>query len=109
MNAIVTACAPVEVKAQVSHILQEIGSSPTELINSAYNYVLANKALPTNTASENPFAAHRGEQRALNASQKTKLASDLHTMRLGTLQGYDGANYKELLNATRDERYVHFA
>ena len=47
MDAIVTARVPVEVKDQVGAILREIGSTPTQLINRAYEYVLAKRELPT--------------------------------------------------------------
>lgn len=50
MDAIVTARVPVEVKAQVNAILHELGSSPTKLINAAYEYVLRHHALPLDSA-----------------------------------------------------------
>lgn len=109
MNAIVTARVPVEVKNQVSQILTELGSSPTELINSAYDYVLAHKRLPTDEAAGKPAEAHRDEHRTLSPEQKAKLMADLGAMRLGPVGGYDGSNYKDLLNAARDERYAPLA
>ena len=42
----VTARVPVEVKERVGSILREIGSSPTELVNAAYDYVLRYGKLP---------------------------------------------------------------
>lgn len=42
----VTARVPVEVKERVGSILREIGSSPTELVNAAYDYVLRCGKLP---------------------------------------------------------------
>ena len=36
MDAMVTARVPVEIKEQVTALLKENGSSPTELVNSAY-------------------------------------------------------------------------
>ena len=47
MDAIVTARVPIEIKEQGNAILREIGSSPTKLINAAYNYLLATHALPS--------------------------------------------------------------
>lgn len=46
MDAMVTARVPVEVKERVGSILREIGSSPTELVNAAYDYVLRYGKLP---------------------------------------------------------------
>lgn len=46
MDAMVTARVPVEVKERVGSILREMGSSPTELVNVAYDYVLKYGKLP---------------------------------------------------------------
>ena len=46
MDAMVTARVPVEVKERVGSILREMGSSPTELVNAAYDYVLKYEKLP---------------------------------------------------------------
>ncbi len=46
MHAMVTARVPVEIRDQVNVRLREIGSSPTELVNAAYDYVLATGELP---------------------------------------------------------------
>ena len=39
-DAIVTARVPAEIKKQGNAVLREIGSTPTELVNAAYRYVL---------------------------------------------------------------------
>ncbi len=46
MDAMVTARVPVEVKERVGAMLREMGSSPTELVNAAYDYVLRCGKLP---------------------------------------------------------------
>lgn len=46
MDAMVTARVPVEVKEQVNALLRESGSSPTELVNAAYDYYLRYHELP---------------------------------------------------------------
>ena len=46
MDAMVTARVPVEVKERVGSILRDMGSSPTELVNAAYDYVLKYGKLP---------------------------------------------------------------
>ena len=47
MDATVSARIPVETKKQADKRLRSMGSSATELINAAYNYVLSEGALPT--------------------------------------------------------------
>ena len=64
MDAIVTARIPVEVKEQGNAILREIGSSPTKLINAAYNYLLATHTLPSpHVAMEYQGSSDGGESR----------------------------------------------
>lgn len=46
MHAMVTARVPVEIRDQVNVQLREMGSSPTELVNAAYDYVLRTGELP---------------------------------------------------------------
>ena len=56
MDAIVTARVPVAVKEQVGSILRDIGSTPSQLVNAAYEYVLAEHK----TASHQRWARGRG-------------------------------------------------
>ena len=46
MDSIVTARIPVEVKNQVSEVLESLGSNTTQLINAAFEYVLVTGRLP---------------------------------------------------------------
>ena len=52
MHAMVTARVPVEIRDQVNAQLRSIGSSPTELVNAAYDYVLRTGQLPDPQPSE---------------------------------------------------------
>ncbi len=67
MNTMVSARVPVELRDQVNEQLRKIGATPTELINRAYEFVLANKALPEGAQR---MAAGR---RALTAAQRAEL------------------------------------
>ena len=46
VDAMVTARVPIEVKERVGAMLRDMGSSPTELVNAAYDYVLRCGKLP---------------------------------------------------------------
>lgn len=46
MDAIVTARVPSGIKDQGRTVLEEIGATPTDLINAAYRYVLSERKLP---------------------------------------------------------------
>lgn len=51
----VTARVPLEIRDQVNAKLRSIGSSPTELVNAAYDYVLATGELPDAQRGESPL------------------------------------------------------
>ena len=55
MHAMVTARVPLEIRDQVNAKLRSIGSSPTELVNAAYDYVLATGELPDAQRGESPL------------------------------------------------------
>lgn len=55
MHAMVTARVPLEIRDQVNAKLRSIGSSPTELVNAAYDYVLATGELPDARRGESPL------------------------------------------------------
>ena len=47
VDSIVTARVPTEIKKQGNAVLEKIGATPTELINSAYEYAISHGSLPT--------------------------------------------------------------
>lgn len=71
MDAIVTARVPVEVKEQVNALLKELGSSPTQLINEAYAYVLRHRELPARDAA--PAAGEAPSVRTLTPEMRAEL------------------------------------
>lgn len=70
MDPMVSARVPVGLRDAVNQGLKEIGSSPTELINSAYEFFLANRALPGQATAPKPGRRHLGAKdiEALNES-----------------------------------------
>ena len=55
MHAMVTARVPVEIRDQVNAQLRDIGSSPIELVNAAYDYVLKTGELPDVNRGDAPL------------------------------------------------------
>lgn len=55
MHAMVTARVPVEIRDQVNAQLRDIGLSPTELVNAAYDYVLKTGELPDVNRGDAPL------------------------------------------------------
>ena len=93
MDPMVSARVPVEIRDQVNEGLRSIGSSPTELINSAYEFFLENKRLP----KKEPVAK-RG-RRTLSKEQRRKLAASVAATTYPVPESYfEGQSYDELLS-----------
>ena len=67
MDSVVTARVPVEVKNQVSEVLESLGSNTTKLINAAFEYVLVTGKLPD---------AHEGAVSELSARGSSRQVSE---------------------------------
>lgn len=101
MDATVSARVPVEVKKQGDAILKEIGSSATELVNAAYDYVLKNKALPH---AQTPPPATM-QRKVLRGKQLEQFKAFWSAHTAPEIPEYDGTNFKELLGRLREERH----
>ncbi|WP_417143830.1 type II toxin-antitoxin system RelB/DinJ family antitoxin [Raoultibacter massiliensis] len=99
-DSIVTARVPVEIKRQGNAALKRIGSTPTELINAAYEYVLDHNELPTDRRAVRPG------RRELSSDQKSKLMRRGKNM-LVKPDGdvLDGCSLKEVLAEMRSADY----
>lgn len=98
MDAMVTARVPVEIKEQVTALLKENGSSPTELVNSAYEYYLEHQELP----KKNLLKAGR---RKLSKEQKKKLAELLAATTVTDTSLLDGRSLQEVIAERRRDGY----
>ncbi len=65
VDATVSARVPVEVKKQADKKLRQMGSSTTELINAAYDYLIAEGHLP----QVHPEAGERDTEKSLSPEQ----------------------------------------
>lgn len=104
MDTIVSARVPIALKERGNGILHDIGSTPTQLINAAYQFVLAEHELPK---PHDPLEGMRGAKRELTDEQKEKVRRSLKAMHVG-LSATDEP-FSRQLNAARDERYARFA
>ena len=104
MNTMVSARVPVELRDQVNEQLRKIGATPTELINRAYEFVLANKALP-----EGAQRMDAG-RRALTAAQRAELRQSIERTTLPLFAGLgDGASYDAMLEEALGDEYEALA
>lgn len=103
MDAMVTARVPIEIREQGNSILKSIGSSPTELVNAAYDYVLKTGELPLAGNPPCPDTAAR----ILSEAQRSELLSSLKEMTLPMPDA--NRSFRELLAEARDDRYAHLS
>ena len=75
MDSIVTARIPVEVKNQVSEVLESLGSNTTQLINAAFEYVLVTGRLPDAHEGTTSELSARGSSRQLSEKDKEQLSA----------------------------------
>lgn len=104
MDPMVSARVPLELRDQVNEGLRAIGSTPTELINSAYQYFLEHKMLPSDLKTPT-----RGKKR-LSVEQMQDLAQSIETTTLQVEEeSFKGLSYKELLRQELKDRYESLA
>lgn len=75
MDSIVTARIPVEVKNQVSEILEALGSNTTQLINAAFEYVLVTGKLPDAHEDASLESSSKRSSRQLSEKDKEELSA----------------------------------
>ena len=105
-DAIVTARVPAEIKKQGNAVLREIGSTPTDLVNAAYRYVLKERELPKEAS---PLAGLAGQHRILSLEQKERVPNRVRRTTLTAPADWGSKSFKELLAEARDERYARLS
>ena len=75
MDSIVTARVPVEVKNQVSEVLESLGLNTTKLINAAFEYVLVTGKLPDAHEDASLESSAKGFSRQLSEKDKEQLSA----------------------------------
>ena len=100
-DAIVAARVPEEIKEQVNAVLTKLGYTPTQLINSAYRYVMEFHQLPFESSALKPG------KRVLDSDHKHKLAEELDSLQVCTYDYSKGGTltFKEALAETRRKEY----
>ena len=106
MDAMVSARVPVEIKKRGDSKLKELGANATELVNAAYRYVIDNGELPGAKAKESP---DQPQTKTLSGKEAEAFKATWDARAVLEARDYDGMNFKELLNAAREDRYARFA
>lgn len=109
MDSIVTARIPVEVKNQVSEILELLGSNTTQLINAAFEYVLVTGRLPDAHESASLESSAKGPSRQLSEKDKEQLASLFGKISVPAPASFwnelGNSTYKEAISEWRSHDY----
>ncbi len=106
MDAMVSARVPIEVKKRGDSKLKELGSTATELVNAAYRYVIENGELPGAKAATH---LDRPQTKMLSGEEAKAFEQTWAARTVLEASGYDGTNFKELLNTAREDRYARLA
>ena len=106
MDAMVSARVPVEIKKQGDSKLKEIGSSATELVNAAYEYVLEYGKLP---GREEEGESEQPQTKMLSGADALAFSTVWNKRAMLEAKAYDGDNFKDLLNQARKDYYARLA
>lgn len=109
MDSIVTARIPVEVKNQVSEVLESLGSNTTKLINAAFEYVLVTGRLPDAHEGAVSELSAKGSSRQLSEKDKEELASLFGKISVPAPTSFwndlGDSSYKEAISEWRSKDY----
>lgn len=109
MDSVVTARVPVEVKNQVSEVLESLGSNTTKLINAAFEYVLATGKLPDAHEDVTSELSAKGSSRQLSEKDKEQLASLFGKISVPAPASFwndlGNSSYKEAISEWRSSDY----
>ena len=106
MHAMVTARVPVEIKNRGDRKLKEIGATATELINSAYEYVIEHGEIPGRVKQEK---ASEPVVKILDGTAASEFRNRWRSRETLDFPRYDGSNFQELLDEARGNRHARFA
>lgn len=106
MDEIVTSRVPSEVRRQGSAILKKIGATQTQLVNSAYDYLIQHECLPTDAIEQLPKPGHR----TLTPEMREELTRFLSESTVQVPESFWGERtYKDILEAGRRADYASLA
>lgn len=102
MNPVVTARVPEGVRSRGIDVLREIGSSTSELVNAAFEYVIKERRLPKPDA----HAAGTTARRKPSESQLEQLNSFMDGIRISVPESWDNTPFEELLDEAMEDQHA---
>lgn len=104
MDPVVTARVPEGIRSRGVDVLREIGSTKSELVNAAFNYVIQEKEFPRPTSE---VRADDG-LRKLDSSQMAELRSFMSCVNVPVSGQWESTPFEELLDKAAEARYADF-
>lgn len=103
MDPVVTARVPAGVKTRGVEVLREIGSTTSELINAAFEYVIRERELPHPKATGPASPLNR----ALDPARQQELTDFMDSVRTPVPTTWADLPFEDLLDRAMEERYAH--
>ncbi len=100
MDPVVTARVPEHVRTRGVEVLREIGSNTSELVNSAFAYVIRERKLPKAHADMNPGV------RTLSAEQMRELEAFIQDVKVPTPSSWEAKPFDQLFDEAMEDRYA---
>lgn len=94
MDPVITARVPLGVRDRGLEVLREIGSTTSELVNTAFAYVIQERVLPKPTTCF-PVAP---ERRELDDRQRNELAAFMRDVRIATPRTWESTPFEQLFD-----------
>ena len=100
MDPVVTARVPKGVRDRGVEVLKSIGSTTSELVNAAFDYVIQAKELPRFEQEK------RGGVRVPSKEQAEELSAFMRSVKVDVPAAWDDASFEDLLDDAMGQRYA---
>lgn len=108
MSDLVSARIASEIRRQGNEVLAQLGSTPSELIRSAYEYVIAKRQLPGAESAEAQRDDAVPDAASLDALVAS-IAQSTVSVPSSAWESIDGGDYKAYIAAAREADYEALA
>ena len=103
MDSIVTARVPSGIKAEGLAVLKTLGATPTDLVNSAYRFVISEKRLPF---SEEEKIQRPYESRKLSPEQVRSIRTQIADTTFDVPASFWNKTDEEMLQEALEKKYA---
>lgn len=108
MDPVVTARVPAGIKARGVEVLHEMGSTTSELVNAAFEYVIKERRLPGEKADLGEGGKRSANTtRAIDEKKMKQLTAFMDEVRLSVPESWNQAAFEELYDQAMEERYAN--